>query len=172
MKIFNKRHKNYLNSESGAGFTLIELLVVISIIGILAALAFVSFTSSQKQAKDTERKSDLRQYSSSIEAFANKNGGLFPSRPDAGGITASTTLCTDLGLTSCPEDPKNSTDSTFVYKYQSDGTVSDGSAAATKYVLWGKLENVTNYWVVCSNGKVGTFPQSTWVNPTGGVCPI
>lgn len=155
-----------------SAFTLIELLVVISVIGILAGLVMPSFTSSQKQAKDTERKSDLRQYSSSIESFASKNGGLFPARTSSSGVNASTTLCSDLGLTSCPEDPKNSSDSTFVYKYQSDGAVSDGSASATKYVLWAKLENVSSYWVVCSNGKSGSLPKSGWVNPSGGSCPL
>ena len=41
-------------------FTLIEMLVVISLIGILAALALVSFGVSQKQARDSARKSDLK----------------------------------------------------------------------------------------------------------------
>jgi prepilin-type N-terminal cleavage/methylation domain-containing protein len=43
------------------GFTLIELLVVISLIGLLAALALVSYIGVQKQGRDTQRKSDLRQ---------------------------------------------------------------------------------------------------------------
>ena len=160
-----------LISKACEGFTLIELLVVISVIGILASIALVSFGPAQKQARDTQRKSDIRQYQSSLENFANKGNGLYPSRPDASGARLSTTLCTDLGMTACPEDPKYAADATYVYKYQSDGTVSDGTAVATKYVLWAKLENSTNYWVNCSNGKVGTKAQSGF-SVSGGTCPL
>jgi prepilin-type N-terminal cleavage/methylation domain-containing protein len=152
-------------------FTLIELLVVISIIGILAALSLASFSTAQKQSRDTERKSDLAQYQNSLEGYANKNNSLYPSRPDATGATTET-LCADLDLTGCPEDPKNSSDATFVYKYQSSGTISNGNPTATTYVLWAKLESATSYRVVCSNGKNGNISQASWVNPTTGVCPL
>lgn len=164
------RYTKYHILNTKTGFTLIELLVVISIIGILAALSVVSFTTAQKQARDTTRKSDLKQYQNSLEEYANKNGGLYPSRTASSGAT-STTICTDMGLTSCPEDPKNSSDSTYAYKYQSDGT-NLGTAVATKYVLWGKLESSTNYWVICSIGKVGGKAQAGWANPASGVCPL
>jgi prepilin-type N-terminal cleavage/methylation domain-containing protein len=154
---------------AAAGFTLIELLVVISIIGILAGMITVSFTSSQKQARDTERKSDLTQYRTLLESFANKNNGLYPSRHVSGGQPASTTLCTDLVLTGCPEDPKYASDNTYQYKYQSDGTGS-GTVTGTTYVLWAKLENVTNmFWVVCSTGQSGKIASSTTF--TDGACP-
>lgn len=147
--------KYTVHSTQYTGFTLIELLVVISIIGILAALAMVSFTGPQRQARDAGRKSDLRQYSTSLEEYANKNAGLYPIY---GAVSASTTLCSALGLTTCPDDPKNASDATFVYRYQSDGT---------SYVLWGKLENVTKTWVVCSSGVVGEVASFS-----GGTCPL
>lgn len=136
-------------------FTLIELLVVISIIGILAALAMVSFTGPQRQARDAGRKSDLRQYSTALEGYANKNNSLYPVYS---AVRASTVVCPILGLTTCSEDPKYSSDNTYVYKYQSDGTY---------YVLWGKLENVTKTWVVCSTGQVGEVASFS-----GGTCPL
>lgn len=154
-----------------SGFTLIELLVVISIIGILAALAMVSFTSSQRQARDSARKSDIKQYQNSLESYANQNNGLYPQRPDASGAFASTTLCSDIGQTNCPEDTKYATDPTYAYRYQSDGTLSDGTAVGTQYVLWSKLENVEFYWVICSNGKTGFVAFGSLV-VNGGVCPI
>jgi len=155
-----------------SGFTLVELLVVISVIGILAGMALVSFSGSQKQARDTQRKSDIKQYQLALENYANRYNGLYPQRPDAGGVIAATTLCTDLAQTSCPQDPRYTKDATYVYRYQSDGTASDGTASATKYVLWEKLENfsTTTYWIVCSNGKSGE--TTAGVPPAGGTCPL
>lgn len=153
------------------GFTLVELLVVISIIGVLASLVLVSFTGSQKQARDTQRKSDLKQYQTSLENFANINGGLYPSRPDASGVSASGVLCADLGETGCSADPRQNQDSSFSYKYQSDGSGA-GVANATTYVLWGKIENVDQYWVLCSEGKVGGIDITAWSDPADGNCPL
>jgi prepilin-type N-terminal cleavage/methylation domain-containing protein len=144
------------------GFTMIELLVVIAIIGILASFAIVSFTSSQKQARDTTRKSDARQYQTLLEAYASRYNGTYPSRTASTDIT---NLCATLDVTgSCPTDPKAPTD---IYRYISNGT---GGVAtdATEYVIWASLEAQTNYWVVCSNGTVGTNPTS----PTTSTCPI
>lgn len=153
------------------GFTLIELLVVISIIGILVTIVSVSFVTSQKQARDVQRKSDLKQYQNALENYANANNSLFPSRTSSSGVPASTTLCNDLNVffepdIVCPEDPKASP----TYKYQSDGSDS-GSVSATKYVLWAQLESksTTTYWVVCSNGRAGEKASPA---PSGGVCPI
>src|SRR3989344_4062826 len=119
------------------GFTLVELLVVISIIGILAALGLVSFTQSQKQARDTKSKSDLKQYQTAIENFANRNNGFFPS---SAGSTSNpvNTLCPWLALTNCPAPESSS----VLYQYQSDGSApADGNASATSYVLWAILES-------------------------------
>jgi prepilin-type N-terminal cleavage/methylation domain-containing protein len=60
------------------GFTLIELLVVISIIGILASLALVSYSAAQKQTRGIQRKSDLSQLRTSLEAYYSANNA-YPS---------------------------------------------------------------------------------------------
>ncbi len=145
------------------GFTLVELLVVISVLGILASIVLVSFGGSQKQARDTQRKSDLKQYQNSLEAYANKSNGFYPQRTSA--TVASTTLCNDLALTTCPKDPK---DPTYFYYYISDGSGVAGSASGTKYVLWASLENTTGFWVVCSNGKSAVSVSA----PYSSTCPI
>jgi len=158
-------------SRKTNGFTLIELLVVISIIGILASIAIISFSSSQKQARDATRKSDIKQYQNTLEIFANKNNGIYPSRTTAAGTLVSTTLCSDLDLTTCPEDPRYSEeDTSFAYKYQSDGSGA-GVIDATKYVLWAKLENTEEYFVVCSSGAVDSVAQ-TGFSVSGGTCPF
>ena len=152
------------------GFTLIEILISVSIIGLLASLTLVSFGGTQKSARDTQRKSDLKQYAAALENYATQNSSLYPSRTSASGAGLATTVCTDLALTSCPEDPKNGSDPSFSYKYQSNG--SDGGASdGTKFVLWAKIEKSTNYWVFCSDGKVGAKAQSGF-SVSGGTCPI
>ncbi len=157
------------------GFTLIELLVVISIIGILAAMATLSFTSAQRQARDVTRKSDLAQYRTALEMFANKNNGLYPtSSATSVSRIDPKNLCTTLELgTNCPADPKTS-DSNYYYSYITDVAAAPlFSAQATQYVLWAKLENVTTsptYWVLCSGGKSGVL--ATGVTPSTGACPI
>ncbi|MDP3918244.1 MAG: type II secretion system protein [Candidatus Woesebacteria bacterium] len=138
-------------------FTLIEMLVVISLIGILAALALVSFGGAQKQARDTTRKSDLKQYQTSIEGYANRNNGNYPISGST--VISSGTVCTALAIGTCPADPK---DPVLQYKYIGDGI---------GYVIWSSLENKTGtFWVVCSNGKTGEYVSTS--APSSITCPI
>jgi prepilin-type N-terminal cleavage/methylation domain-containing protein len=142
------------------GFTLLELLVVISIIGILAGLLFVSFTTVQRRTRDAQRKSDLRQYQTSLEAYGNLHDGYYVWD---GNVNASTTLCSQLALSTCPDDPKAANG--FHYYYFSYGGTSPN---ALDYVLWTVIEGPpSTYWVVCSNGKSGT---ANTVNYT--TCPL
>lgn len=160
-----------MKSNLNTAFTLIEMLVVISLIGILAAIALVSFGGAQKQARDTTRKSDLKQYQTSLEIYGNLTNGVYPSRTEAS--SAYSTLCDDLNLklepdVSCSQDPKMSVDPDYYdYRYISNGT--NGTASATNYVMWAKLEakGENTYLIVCSNGKVGT----TAIIPASSDCP-
>ncbi len=148
------------------GFTLIELLVVIAVIGILASLALASFTTVQRQARDIQRKSDIRQYSTALEAFANKSDGLYPSYKTTQTLaTSDNVLCTILTLTNCPVDPVDDPTSVNNYKFVSNGGDTGGSPKATSYVLWSLLENAPNYFVVCSSGKVGIKSSTGWADP-------
>lgn len=162
------------------GFTLIELLVVISVIGILVSLAFVSFTQSQKQARDVQRKSDLAQYRTALEAFANANNGLFPYYDAvAVGARPMDEVC-NAALThyaaSCPQDPKYS--ASRRYGYRSNGSGSLGDPTATKYLIYinAGLEVNTlgapngTTWVVCYNGNTGAV-GNTWAD-INVFCPI
>lgn len=167
----NTKNNLKLFGVDDGGFTLIELLVVISIIGILSAVALFSFTATQKQARDTQRKSDIKQFQNALEIFSNANSSLYPSRADSGGADASSPggLCADLNIGTCPVDPRVTEDpSLYVYRYQSDGSGS-GSPDASTYVLWAKMEAKDEYFVVCSTGKVGALAT---VSVSGGVCPL
>jgi prepilin-type N-terminal cleavage/methylation domain-containing protein len=153
------------------GFTLIEMLVVISLIGVLAAIALISFGSVQKSARDTTRKSDLKQYQTALEMYGNLTNGLFPEYPSV--RVASTIVCDMLNNKLepniiCSEDPKSTTNGT--YSYLSSPFVLSGTATATNYVLWAKLENKTptTYWFVCSNGRNGESTST----PTVAGCSL
>jgi prepilin-type N-terminal cleavage/methylation domain-containing protein len=142
------------------GFTLIELLVVIAIIGILASLAMVSYTRSQKQARDTRRKSDLRQYQVALENYANQNNGIYPVKTTPFQAVGFCNSGQALYGLSCPDDP----DTNKNYYYLS---LNDGS----EYALWAQLEayQTGQFWVVCSRGKSG---ESTTQPSTSSICPV
>ncbi len=63
------------------GFTLIEVMIVIALIGILSSFAIYGYQSSQKKARDAQRKSDLQQVKKALEAAKNdcRSGSYFPS---------------------------------------------------------------------------------------------
>lgn len=131
-------------------FTLIELLIVIAIIGILATIVSVNYPSYIKRARDTQRKSDLKQYQVALENYANQHSSVYP---------ISGTIALD-SVTPGPVDPEVSV-SGYGYKYLSD-------ADGLNYVIWAKLEKpttgTTSYWISCANGKTGesaTAPADT-----------
>jgi prepilin-type N-terminal cleavage/methylation domain-containing protein len=147
------------------GFTLLELLVVIAILGVMATFIIVRFTGGQAAARDARRQSDVRQFQSAVEIYANANNGLYPSTSPGSNVTVNAiNLCGSgpLGSIPCVDDP---TGGSAHYQY----SVNSGR---TQYVIWATLEKVTpaTRFYVCSSGKTGT--QLASVNPpSGGACP-
>lgn len=154
-----KIKKSFGNSSTEYGFTLPELLIVMTVMAGLAAIMMVSYPASQRRARDTRRISDIKQYQTAIELYANRQGsyaGLSGTTPSAS--------CSTLGLTNCPNDPKGSP---YVYEM---------SVTGTAYALWARLEQqpnaaTQNYFVVCSNGKVGNCPSRPSAATCPGTCP-
>jgi prepilin peptidase dependent protein A len=153
-----------MNIYKHNGFSLVELLIVMAIIGIMATFGIVSYPGIQKTARDTQRKSDLKQYHTSLESYANRKGGFYPSRnsqmyaSDQNGATPN--LCsTDLGLSQCPIDPKANQNvcmtGTCNYYFISNGTCAAGTACASSFVLYARLEKENMFYVICSNGSSG-----------------
>ncbi|MDQ1299878.1 MAG: ral secretion pathway protein [Patescibacteria group bacterium] len=113
------------------GFTLIELLVVIAIIGILSSVVLASLNSARTKARDTVRKSDLKQLQTALELYYNSSG----SYPSTGSPNPSWRGAVSYGgygtgasgyipglvpthISVLPLDPKGSLDG---YLYLSDG---------------------------------------------------
>jgi len=140
------------------GFSLIELLIVISIMAILASLALSAFSTARKQARDTQRKSDLTQYKTALESYYTaknsypvsaslispdvSNGGVGESIFAANSTFSSSYMGSSVLQGVNPADG-------YLYYYISDGL---------NYKLWGVTE-LNSYFEICSSGKVG--PLST-----------
>lgn len=91
------------SQKSKFGFTLIELLVVISIIGILTTLIAANLNSARSRARDTARKSDLKNIATALRLYFNDspvyNSGTstYPRSDASGNIKA----CGAGGASTC-----------------------------------------------------------------------
>ena len=143
-----------MHRNSNSGFTMIELLIVMAIIGILATLFVATYPNARKRARDAQRQSDMRQYQTALEKYANKNNGTYYN--SSGTINIKDQYATLNLPASSPDDPSG----TVRYKY--NGT-------ATEYVLWAQLEvSGSGYFVACSTGQAGT----TATTPSNSTCPL
>jgi type II secretion system protein G len=126
--------------NASAGFTLIEILVVMVIIGILAVLGVGNFQSSQQKARDSARKSDLRNIVTSLEVYFNDYGS-YPVSTN-GYITA----CT--GLSPCQWGEAFIDDNGTVYMVtlpsdpRSNQTYYYDSLDGRSFQLYARLENI------------------------------
>lgn len=164
--------------KSQAAFTLIELLVTISIIGILAGIATYSFTGARAQARDGQRKADLKQIQSALELY-KADHGTYPQTnwrySFNGGWMQE--LVSGGYLKSNPTDPKGGsyyyayyadpagTANTSTYCYYATGTP---TPSGSYYILLSVLESTTDpaankaaslsagcYWPVPGNPNAG-----------------
>lgn len=141
------------------GFTLIELLVVISILGILAGFGISRYILAEKQARDSERKSDLTQYRIALENYAAANDSVYPvACGNVTGLCSLDDFATEYLSGACLNDPRASV--TTYYYYCSD---------SLKYALWATLES-GGYYEVCSNGRSGKLTEEPVA--TDGECSL
>ncbi len=149
----------FLSKKSHRGFTLIELLIVIAIIAILTGLLFSNFSGARERARDTRRKSDLKQMQTALQLY-NNDFNTFPLAGNgatiAGCGASGTSTCawgssfsagspTAVYMGALPQDPVNS--GSFVYSYAPDATVD--------YKLTAKLENASDPDIQTSQTRCG-----------------
>jgi prepilin-type N-terminal cleavage/methylation domain-containing protein len=149
----------YKTSRLGA-FTLIELLIAMGILGTLAGFILFTYPASQRRARDTRRRSEIKQYQIALETYASRSPeSLFPT--PSGNLA---NLCTDLGVPVCPDNFGG----LGSYQYQTN-------LSAIRYVIWAELEQPddsgsTQYFVSCSSGPSGD--TSIGIPPLGANCPF
>ena len=140
------------DSSKPFGFTLIELLVVISIIGILATLVAANLNSARARARDTERKSDLKNISTGLRLYYNDKG-TYPPQGYFDSIWGSQWAEGNMVyMNVLPNDPLPS--QTYIYTYD---------LATDTFVLNACLENrsddrcdkVGGSLVSCAGGATG-----------------
>jgi len=89
-------------------FTLIELLVVIAIIGSLSAILLPNFMGARERARDSQRKSDIKQVQKAFELYRmDQSPPSFPySLVTAGTCFSSGANCTgNIYMSKFPTDP-------------------------------------------------------------------
>lgn len=62
-------YKIFNNIKNKKAFTLVELIIVITILVILATIWFINFWNYWSQARDSLRKSDLKNIEKSINLY-------------------------------------------------------------------------------------------------------
>lgn len=72
---YNGRVKHHFLSS---GFSLLELLAVIAILGILAGLGAPMITSAQRQARQADCRSNLRQFGIALASYRSDHNGRNP----------------------------------------------------------------------------------------------
>ena len=166
-----KNGAKYIKLHSA--FTLIEVLMVTGIMGILVTIVAFVYPASQKRARDTSRLSDLKQWQTSLESYANRNNGIYPAfitteQPNGSSLCA--LLYPEYPPCPGPADPRageTATCSSYTCNYQYIS-----NAGGTMYVLFSPLEAPSDttkpYFIICSAGVTGYGAAGS----TDGTCPL
>lgn len=72
------------------GFTIIEVMIVLAIAGLILLIVFLAVPALQRSARNTQRKNDAGNLSSSISAFVSNNNGDVPGYDSTGTYSAAT----------------------------------------------------------------------------------
>src|SRR5581483_1304696 len=62
-------------SGSGGGFTIIEVMIVLAVAGLILLIVFLAVPALQRNARNTQRKSDVARLSSAVSNWVSDNNG-------------------------------------------------------------------------------------------------
>ncbi len=138
-----------------------ELMIAVSIVAIIAAVGITSFSQSQKLARDSRRKQDLRSIAVALELFYQKNG-RYPCSGTNWTTSSASTWLTDSNSSNCngsnlnispdyisslPKDPTGTnghspwSSGQRGYGYLSTDSAFNTCAQGSYYILVTQLEN-------------------------------
>ena len=162
------KQKNYRTDAKG--FTIIELIVVLTVIAILATALFTAIDPRGfiARGRDTQRRSDIRQYQVLLEQYANNTpGSVYPQRGCGASCAGASpyltnqtnvALCGDILMSQCLGDPTPGVGHGYYYSSATDGL---GYKLYTALEVSSGVAGVTTYWETCSSGKTGQFNSAT-----------
>jgi len=81
--------KNLYKNKREQGFTIIEVLIVLAIAALILLIVFLAVPSLQRNARNTQRRSDAANIGSAVANFASNASGSLPSALATGSDTKS-----------------------------------------------------------------------------------
>ena len=69
-----------LKQRNQEGFTIIEVLIVLAIAGLIMLVVFLAVPALQRNARNTQRKSDVSGLIGAYQEFVNNKGGTLPTQ--------------------------------------------------------------------------------------------
>lgn len=85
------------NKDSSGGFTIIEVLIVLAIAGLILLIVFLAVPTLQRNARNTQRKTDAAAVAAAVANFISNNGGTLPI---AGGVKTDATDTSSVDICS------------------------------------------------------------------------
>jgi prepilin-type N-terminal cleavage/methylation domain-containing protein len=71
--------KNVYKQKRQEGFTIIEVLIVLAIAALILLIVFLAVPALQRNARNTQRKSDVANLASAVTNFEGNNSGAIPT---------------------------------------------------------------------------------------------
>lgn len=130
--------------KTNRGFTIVELIITITILAILMTLAVVNLRSTQVQARDAERKSDIGAMAKRLDALYKRG---FPAA--AGSLRGSYPITSQMADDTTRKAIFKDLPAGVMYDPAKDGTVSITVASNT------------NTGITSGSGAVTPFPSSS-----------